>query len=1028
MRYTLKYSFLIVLNLFFCITSYAKTFYIKPTGNNSSNGYSIANAWQSISKINGTTFSAGDSILFEGGSTFNGSIYFSPSTFGTAQKPILISSYGSSKAIINAENSYGLFAYNNGGFQVDNLIFEGSGSSSNTDVGVLFYMDLTNNQKLSNITIKNVEAKGFKKAGIEISSYPSDNSRSGYNNIKILNCMAFNNGLVGISIVANFKINDTLHNHKNIQILNCIAHHNDGILNYTQHCGSGIVVGQADSCVIAYCEAYENGKNSNFPGAGPVGIWSWDSKFVKIEYCYSHHNRTQTVDGGGFDLDGGVQYSVMQYNYSFANDGPGFLIAQFTGARKMKNNIVRYNISEKDGKKVSLLIWSGDPAGTVTTEKIDVYNNTIYIDTVGNPLANAALAVYNNYGSMKDIRICNNIFMAKNNVNLVDLYPCLNLKFYNNAYYDFGNGFKFKDNGTTYTNLNNWRNATNQEIYGGKNVGFRINPNLINAGKAGSISNVDSLKTIAEYRFQGGSNLIGKGIFIDSLLGIKNLVKDYFGDTVVFNQQFSIGASEIPMPKPMFNTSNNCVNKLIFFENKSEKSLKYFWKFGDGNFSSVAQPAYKYLNAGNYTITLIAEGKYGYKDSVKKSITIYALPKAIFTTINGCLNDTFKPKNLSINSTTYKWHLGNGDSSSFANPKIQYKSAGSYNVKLIANQQELCFDTLQKIVEVYPLPIASFFASNKCINDSVEVKNNSTNTFTYLWNMGNGDTLVHPSSFKYKYSNAGNYTIELIAKSINGCVNKNMQMLTIYSLPKALFNVQNNCIYQSTVFHNLSADSCMYNWQFTSVDSSRLQNPQFVFLEAKKYNVSLNILDKNGCKNSVVKNVEIYRLPNARFSYIQTNNTFKLSPFDTLNSSYEWQFPDSIIQNKIAEYKPKQSGDFVVKLKVKNANNCDSNFQILIPFQKTNFKQNKVSDIQLQAFSNPFSESTFIHYSLNIRSHVSLAIVNNEGKIYNVFNNKLQNQGLQKLELGSTIFKSSGLYTVQLVIEGKLYFFKVLKL
>ena len=46
-----------------------------------------------------------------------------------------------------------------------------------------------------------------------------------------------------------------------------------------------------------------------------------------------------------------MKNSVMQYNYSHDNDGAGYLLAQFTYAREFTNNIVRYNISENDGRK-----------------------------------------------------------------------------------------------------------------------------------------------------------------------------------------------------------------------------------------------------------------------------------------------------------------------------------------------------------------------------------------------------------------------------------------------------------------------------------------------------------------------------------------------------------------------------------------------------------------------------------------------------------------------------------------------------
>jgi len=69
------------------------TFYISNTGSDSNNGTSSSTPWQTIDKVNASTFIPGDNILFKKGDTFYGSITISQS--GTAGNPITFSSYGS---------------------------------------------------------------------------------------------------------------------------------------------------------------------------------------------------------------------------------------------------------------------------------------------------------------------------------------------------------------------------------------------------------------------------------------------------------------------------------------------------------------------------------------------------------------------------------------------------------------------------------------------------------------------------------------------------------------------------------------------------------------------------------------------------------------------------------------------------------------------------------------------------------------------------------------------------------------------
>src|ERR1700733_1273585 len=60
------------------------TYYISPTGDDTNNGLSENAAWKTISHVDSQHFNPGDSILFQGGSTFSGKLYFPPKESGTA--------------------------------------------------------------------------------------------------------------------------------------------------------------------------------------------------------------------------------------------------------------------------------------------------------------------------------------------------------------------------------------------------------------------------------------------------------------------------------------------------------------------------------------------------------------------------------------------------------------------------------------------------------------------------------------------------------------------------------------------------------------------------------------------------------------------------------------------------------------------------------------------------------------------------------------------------------------------------------
>ena len=69
-------------------------FYVKNTGSDSNTGLSDAQAWQTLNKINITTFQAGDTILFNRGDTFRGYLWITNEN-GSAANSITFDAYGS---------------------------------------------------------------------------------------------------------------------------------------------------------------------------------------------------------------------------------------------------------------------------------------------------------------------------------------------------------------------------------------------------------------------------------------------------------------------------------------------------------------------------------------------------------------------------------------------------------------------------------------------------------------------------------------------------------------------------------------------------------------------------------------------------------------------------------------------------------------------------------------------------------------------------------------------------------------------
>jgi hypothetical protein len=525
--------------MFFSAALKATTYYVSPSGDDNAAGTSIGTAWKTIAKVNSMNLTPGTSVLFEGGSTFSGGLNLDANDANDPANAVIISSYGTGKAIISSGAGNGFYAKNTQGVTVSNLIFEGSGPTSNTADGVLFYTDKTGNVKLSKINVTNVEIRNYGITGLSLSS---SQGNTGFKDVVIDKVHVHHVRKDGI-ITSGFTMQTHVGwAHQNITIRNTEVDHVTGYADASSHRGSGIILGQVDNGLVEKSVAHDNGSNNTHCG-GPGGIWAWDCNNVTIQYCESHHNSSGSgCDGLGFDLDGGVTNSMMQYNYSHDNDGSGYLLGQYDYARPWSNNTVRYNISENDGRTNAGGITLFKGAGTVMSG-VKIYNNTIYTSpSATNPGVGAVTLIDWNKG-ITGVEFYNNIFQSTGGANLIDIPAGYNALFAGNLYWSSGATFKIRYQGANYSSLAAWRTATGNEQAGGAATGITADPLLKNVGNGGIVYPA-LVNQLNAYKLLPGSAAIDAGLDLMGLYGINVGSHDFFNNIMTAGMPADIGAHE----------------------------------------------------------------------------------------------------------------------------------------------------------------------------------------------------------------------------------------------------------------------------------------------------------------------------------------------------------------------------------------------------------------------------------------------------------------------------------------------------
>jgi len=527
-------------------------YYVNTSGNNT-DGLTIATAWTDLNKVNNFTFKAGDTILLEGGKTFTGHINLDASDANNASNRLVIKSYGTAgkaKIKTNSTVTCGLKASNCQGITIDNLIFEGPGTTLAKEIdGVQFYTDLPTG-KLSNITLSNVEVFNFGYCGIRFLSKWDANVKSGFSNVALNNCKVHDCRENGIVSIAYDDLSSQFYNHDNFHIAHTEVYNIPGY-SASSHKGSGIVLSQIDSALIEYCYAHHTGAENTACG-GPGGIWVWSANRVNIQYCESHHNSSglgKGCDGLGFDLDGGVTNSKIQYCYSHDNDGAGILLGNFDGARPWGNNIVRYNISVNDALTNNSPVTLFTAPGT-TWNTLFFYNNTIIAKpSLKNTYPSYSAFQITDYGnSMKNIQCYNNVFVTDGALPFINVpltFAADNPRFAGNLYWSLSNNVKWIYGNSIATSIIDFRNSGSFcEKLNNTNTGLVADPQITGLTQTPTVLYPQTNAQLINYKIQKNSPCINAGINLMSKLGLHSGNFDFWGNSINNSDSIDIGANE----------------------------------------------------------------------------------------------------------------------------------------------------------------------------------------------------------------------------------------------------------------------------------------------------------------------------------------------------------------------------------------------------------------------------------------------------------------------------------------------------
>ena len=529
------FNLFVIALLVFTATASATTYYVDATdGDDSKSGTSEANAWQNLSKVNSTTFSAGDSILFQCGESWSGQLY--PKGSGSSGSPITINYYGDPNNGYPQINGPGgttrsaVFLYCQEYWEINNLdITHYDASNTDTkrlgvfiqaeDVNMPGGADTLNHIYLQGLEISNVDGNtASKQSGGILFAASGDGIVANailFNDISIDNCYIHDVNRTGIVFWSDWSTRTLTENTTWTPWTNVVVKNNTVESSYQ----NGMIIRMCDSPLI------ENNTyiSCAFGGSGnAMFFFNCDNAVAQYNEGYGTVYNSGDADAAAFDSDYQCKNTLFQYNYSHDNQLAGIVAVCGNQSSNFNDGTVfRYNVLENNDKQ------GIRNSGKITNTTF--YNNTIYI---GSDLSSVQMVYQKAWSGVwpDGTKFYNNIF-------------------YNdaiNSSYEFGSATNNEfDNNVFYGNA-----ATGEPSDANK---ITSDPNLVDPG-TGYIG----LGSCEGYMIKdSGSPCVDAGIVIDG----DNGGFDFWGKAVPYNGTPDIGAHEYrpfsggdntaPSPDPM---------------------------------------------------------------------------------------------------------------------------------------------------------------------------------------------------------------------------------------------------------------------------------------------------------------------------------------------------------------------------------------------------------------------------------------------------------------------------------------------
>ena len=386
-------------------------------------------------------------------------------------------------------------------------------------------------------------------------------------------------------------------------------------------------------------------------------------------------------------------------------------------------------------------------------------------------------------------------------------------------------------------------------------------------------------------------------------------------------------------------------------------NFRYKWNFGDAsstaNTDTIQNPKHKYLNTGDYTVSLEVTSNAGCLASNAVKFTVNGtFPNAIFKVVNDtalCSNKEVEIVNKStvdigsIGKIIIFWDYDRNlaDTTVDQNPSFDksykhlyknfvYPGKMNFTIKIMAYSGGICADDTATSITIVPPPTSITIASAKdysCLYDTLSFRaalEGGLGSFTYQWKTDNAAAIFKDNILTG--AAPGNVRIAVTAKDLKQCIYDydNLKLLEVKAIPTALLKAKDTIICNEDPITLKGEGNYLFNWTLNDALLYASKTDTFSTATEGVYKLKVN----DGQCNSLFSDPIYIRklvIPKYTLSYnpticINTPLALNTNAKDAKNIYFKWDFGDTqtFDKAKAISHSYAATGSYMVKLAITN--------------------------------------------------------------------------------------------------------------